>query len=38
MLPVRDSKRPGGAVIVVSAEAWVAFVDQRTWLVQPTFR
>ncbi|MHA7956278.1 DUF397 domain-containing protein [Streptomyces sp. L500] len=27
-VPVRDSKRPNGPVIVVPATAWSAFVDQ----------
>ncbi|WP_313878711.1 DUF397 domain-containing protein [Streptomyces sp. FIT100] len=26
-VPVRDSKNPGGPVIVVPAAAWAAFVD-----------
>ncbi|MEU6535225.1 DUF397 domain-containing protein [Streptomyces sp. NPDC047000] len=26
-VPVRDSKAPGGAVLVVGREAWVPFVD-----------
>lgn len=26
-VPVRDSKNPGGPVLVLSAEAWRAFVD-----------
>ncbi|MFD0269194.1 DUF397 domain-containing protein [Streptomyces sp. NPDC127106] len=27
VVPVRDSKRPTGPVIIVAAEAWVPFVD-----------
>ncbi|MGW4688426.1 DUF397 domain-containing protein [Streptomyces sp. NPDC004244] len=27
VVPVRDSKRPGGAVVVVTDGAWGAFVD-----------
>ncbi|MEU5810367.1 DUF397 domain-containing protein [Streptomyces sp. NPDC047718] len=27
VVPVRDSKRSGGAVVVMTAGAWVAFVD-----------
>ncbi|MGA4840015.1 DUF397 domain-containing protein [Streptomyces sp. G45] len=27
VLPVRDSKRPEGAVVLVSTKAWTAFVD-----------
>uniref|UniRef100_UPI0035567442 DUF397 domain-containing protein n=1 Tax=Streptomyces halstedii TaxID=1944 RepID=UPI0035567442 len=26
-VPVRDSKNPGGPVLVLSADAWQAFVD-----------
>ncbi|MER7400493.1 DUF397 domain-containing protein [Streptomyces sp. NPDC000151] len=27
VVPVRDSTRPGGPVVVFSDDAWVAFVD-----------
>ncbi|MGP2436077.1 DUF397 domain-containing protein [Streptomyces sp. JW3] len=28
LVPVRDSKRPGGATLVFSVSAWAAFVGQ----------
>ncbi|MEU9169966.1 DUF397 domain-containing protein [Streptomyces sp. NPDC048420] len=28
VLPVRDSKRPGGPLLVVSRDAWRTFLDQ----------
>ncbi|MFD0417120.1 DUF397 domain-containing protein [Streptomyces sp. NPDC127108] len=27
VVPVRDSKMPGGPLLAVSAEAWIAFVE-----------
>ncbi|MCQ8192186.1 DUF397 domain-containing protein [Streptomyces rugosispiralis] len=30
VVPVRDSKRPDGPVLVFPASAWTAFVDELT--------